>query len=314
MKPRSQLIIAVSVISITLLLAKIFSSNIVSDFNSEAKVASATVDTGTTQTIAQEETKKDVRKIPVRKMDVLDPQVDAESILVESLNSDFPLFNYNTEKQWPIASLTKLMTAIVITEEYGLNKKIPISKTAVSVEGIAGELKSGESYSSEDLMKIMLMVSSNRAATAFEEYAGGRDLFSAMQNKKALELEMTHTTFFDGSGLSEKNISTTGDLLKLAKYLIEKHPEIIDWTRLQTIRVQPVNTSVSRDVRNINDFAAQTRFLGGKTGTSPEARENLLALFSFNNDRIIYIILGTHNRITQTDKILDWINQAYIFN
>lgn len=258
--------------------------------------------------------KKEEQKLPVRKMDVLDPQVDAESVLIQSLDLDFPFFNYQTSKKWPIASLTKLMTAIVITENYGLNKKVPISRTALEVEGIAGDLKSGEIYSSEDLLKIMLLVSSNRAATAFEEFVGGKEVFSAMLNKKAADMDMKNTVFYDGSGLSDQNESTTSDLLKLAKYLIEKHPEIIGWTRLQTIKVQPINGTISRNVDNINTFVSDSAFLGGKTGTSPAARENLLAFFTLNNDRVIYIILGTHDRVSQTDKLLKWIKQAYTFN
>lgn len=278
--------------------------------NAKTNSDSITQDAGT---IASGENKKAVKKIPIRKMDVLDPQVDAESVLIQSLDNDFPYFNLHTSKQWPIASITKLMTAVVITEQFGLTKKIPISKETLEVEGIAGDLKSGEVYSSEDLMKIMLLVSSNRAATAFEEFVGGRELFANLLNTKAKALGMTQTYFYDGSGLSAQNVSTTGDLLKLAEYLIEKHPEIIGWTRLQTIKVQPLNGTISRNVDNINTFALETAFLGGKTGTTPEARENLLALFTFGDGRIVYIILGTHDRVGQTAKLLKWVTEAYTF-
>lgn len=311
MSLRTQIIIVIAVLLSALAFTKFFSTSLVGGTNTRTGIAPATQDAGI---LSPADQAKAVPKLPVRKMDVLDPQVDAESVLIQSLDQDFPFFNYQTYKKWPIASLTKLMTAIVVTEEYGLTKKVPISNTALEVEGIAGDLKSGEVYSSEDLMKIMLLVSSNRAATAFEEFAGGREVFSAMLNKKATELGMTQTIFYDGSGLSAQNESTTSDLLKLAKYLIEKRPEIIGWTRLQTIKVQPLNGATSRNVYNINAFASDTTFLGGKTGTSPEARENLLALFSFGNDRIIYIILGTRDRVSETAKLLKWIRQAYTFN
>ncbi|MEK7089849.1 MAG: serine hydrolase, partial [Patescibacteria group bacterium] len=296
MSLRIQIIIVIAVLLSALTITRIFTSSMIGDTNAQNDSALTTEDSGA---ISPTNQKVEAKKIPVRKMEVLDPQVDAESVLVQSLNLNFPLFNYQTSKKWPIASITKLMTAIVISEQFGLTKKIPITKTAVEVEGIAGDLKSGEVYSSEDLMKIMLLVSSNRAATAFEEFVGGRELFANLLNTKAKNLGMTQTVFYDGSGLSTQNESTTSDLLKLAKYLIEKHPEIISWTRLQTIKVQPMNTAVSRNVYNINTFASETTFLGGKTGTSYEARENLLALFSFDDDRVVYIILGTHVRVGQ---------------
>jgi len=311
MSLRAQIIIVVAVLLSALTLTRIFTSSIIGGTKTQTDSDATTQDAGA---ITSGEQKKAVIKMPVRKMDVLDPQVDAESVLIQSLNNDFPYFYFQTAKQWPIASITKLMTAVVITEQFGLTKKISISKETLEVEGIAGDLKSGEVYSSEDLMKIMLLVSSNRAATAFEEFVGNRELFANLLNTKAHELGMTQTYFYDGSGLSVKNVSTAGDLLKLAKYLIEKHPEIIGWTRLQTIRVQPINGTVSRNVDNINTFASETAFLGGKTGTTPEARENLLALFTFEDGRIVYIILGTHNRVSETAKLLKWVQQAYTFN
>ncbi len=310
MSLRTQLLIVTTVIVASFAITKLISISQSSRSAFEGTATSTAEDTGTIPA----HTPQDTRKLPTRKMDVLDPQVDAQSVLIQDLDLDYPLFNYQTNKQWPMASLTKLMTAVVITENVGLTKTIPITKEALETEGIAGDLKSGETYTSEDLMKIMLMVSSNRAAAAFEQYEGGKEAFAVMLNKKAQDLGMTNTVFYDGSGLSPKNESTTSDLLKLAKYLIDKHPEIIGWTRLQTIKVQPTNSTVSRSVNNIDIFSSDASFLGGKTGTTPEARENLLALFSFNNDRIIYILLGSHDRTEQTNKLLKWIKEAYIYN
>lgn len=252
-----------------------------------------------------------VQQLPVRDMNIFDPEVKATSVLIKDLDLNFPYFSYHTETSWPIASVTKLMTAVIVSEHYGSTKNISISKKVLETEGIAGDLKAGEEYNSEDLMKIMLLTSSNRAAAAFEEYAGGREALTALMNKKAIELGMTHTLYVDGSGLSPKNVSTIGDLEILAKYLIDKHPEIISWTRLQSIKVQPTNKTVARDVNNIDVFSSQSNFLGGKTGTTPEARENLLALFTFNNDRVLYIILGSYDRVNETDKLFSWVKTAY---
>lgn len=257
--------------------------------------------------------KKEAKKIPSRKWDVLDPAVNAEGILVQSLDSGFSFFNYQTYKEWPIASITKLLTAIVVIENIGEDKKIPVSDSAIKTEGGAGDFRSGEVYSARDLIKIMLITSSNDAASAFEEYAGGRDKFLVLLRAKAAEIGMAHTTLNDASGLSKGNTSNANDLLKLAKYIVEKHPDILSWTRIQSLIVQPLNDASSRTIYNIDPFASDFTFLGGKTGTLPIAKENILAFFTFGNDRIVCIILGSSDRVKEIHDMFSWIKTAYTF-
>ncbi len=280
--------------------------------NRTADIATVvSTESGAVSSIAQQQS---LHRYPQRKWEVLDPQVDAEAVMIQSLDSQFPFFNYQTYKQWPIASISKLVTATVVAEDIGFSKHIPITEVALQTEGLAGDLKSGEVYSAEDLTKIMLLTSSNRAATAFEEYAGGRAEFQKLLKKKLELIGMTQTTMEDASGLSGNNRSTANDLVKLAKYLVVHHPDIIEWTRLQSYLVQPVNDSHSRTVYNIDSFVTDSRFLGGKTGTSPEARQNLLAFFNFGNERLAFIMLGSNNRQEIITKLLNWVRDAYVFN
>lgn len=250
---------------------------------------------------------------PVRRWDVLDPEVDAQAVLVESLEDGLPFFNYQTTKPWPIASLTKLLTAVVVIEDIGSNKKIGVSVQALKTEGEAGSLRAGEIYLAEDLMKIMLLTSSNDAAAAFEEYAGGKDELAKLLNRKAEKLGMLNTIVHDASGLSDLNESTAADLRILLRYVIEKHSDLIAWTRLQQFLVQPVNVPRSHTVYNINNLSRDTRFLGGKTGTSPEALENLLAVVSAPRGRMIVVLLGSGDRMHTFEKLLAWVEGAYVF-
>ncbi|MFA6365410.1 MAG: serine hydrolase [Candidatus Paceibacterota bacterium] len=268
----------------------------------------------TTGAVSAANQKGDEQKVPKRKWDVLDPKVNAEAVAIQSLDSNFPFFNYQTYKTWPMASLTKLLTAIVVAEEIGMKKKIPVSQTAIDTEGTAGDFKSGEVYTAEDLVKIMLLTSSNDAAAAFEEYGGGKEQFIHLLNTKAEKLGMTQTIVHDASGLSDLNQSSASDLIRLARYLVEKHPDIISWTRLQSFLVQPINSGEVHTISNINALVVEKNYLGGKTGTSPEARENLLAFFSFGNERVVFIILGSTNRAEESKSLLNWVANAYIFN
>ncbi len=251
------------------------------------------------------------RKIPVRRWDVLDPQIGAQAILIQSLDDQFPFLNYGTYRTWPIASLTKLLTAVVALEEFGETKRIPVSAEAVATEGEAGGLRSGEVYTMRDLIKVMLITSSNDAASALEEFGGGRESFVKLLNAKAISIGMQQTTLTDASGLSDQNQSSASDLLKLTTYVIEKHPEIFSWTRAQTLLVQPTNDSVSHTVQNINPFSSDPTFLGGKTGTTPAARENLIAVLSFEQRRIAVVVLGSTDRFRELQSLLGWVRKAY---
>lgn len=265
----------------------------------------------TTEKVVTEE-KKETKKYPSRNWNVSDPVLDAESVMVYSLDSNFSYYNLRTYEKWPIASVTKLLTTVVLIEDIGIHKKIPITKNAIATEGTAGDFRSGETYEGQDLATIMLLSSSNDAAVAIQDYAGGNEVFSKMLNAKAASIGMNDTSFSDPSGLSPKNLSTANDLIKLARYIAEKHPEILSWTRLQSFLVQPTNSIESRVVYNINPFAKDFSFLGGKTGTSPEARENLLAFFTYKNERVICVILGSRDRVKTKEDIFTWIDSAYL--
>ncbi|MEW6617107.1 MAG: serine hydrolase [Patescibacteria group bacterium] len=258
-------------------------------------------------------TAKNDYKLPMRMWSVLDSEIKAQAVLIQSLDSGFPFLHYNTYKQWPIASISKLMTAIVVLENIGENKKIPISKNATLIEGIAGDLKSGEVYSSRDLIKIMLLTSSNDAAVAFGEYMDGSDELVRALNKKARELGMNDTIFYDESGLSDLNVSTAHDLLILTKYIIEKHPEIFSWTRTNSFLVEPMNDPKTRTVTNIIPFLDNRNFLGGKTGTIESSHENFLGIFLLKNYRVAVIVLGSPNRVEEVPALLKWVEEAYTF-
>lgn len=253
----------------------------------------------------------EARHVPLRDWGVLDPQVSAEAVLAQSLDSSFPFFHKKTYVSWPTASLAKLLTSVVVLEDIGANKKIMITERAVATDGLAGNLQTGEIYSAQDLLKIMLLSSSNDAAAAFEDYAGGTDEFIRLMNRKARELGMTGSLFYDASGLSSLNSSTASDLLRLFRYVAESHPQILQWTRIPSFLVQPVNDVESRLVTNINPLVAEPEFLGGKTGTSPRAGENLIALFSLGDERVVMILLGSKDRVADAERLLKWIEQAY---
>lgn len=251
---------------------------------------------------------------PSRDWNVLDPRVDAAAALVYSLDDEVILLGARTYARWPMASLTKLLTSVVVAENIGYHKRVPMTETAIATEGNGVMFNPNEEFAARDLARIMIMASSNDAAVAFEEHVGGREEFLKLLRGAATKLGMDQTTLSDAAGLSAANESSASDLMKLVKYLASSRPEILEWTRHATFIFQPTNAPTSRTVANIVPFADDPRFLGGKTGTLPEARENFAGLFSLGGRRVVVVILGSRDRVREVNELLDWTMRAYHFN
>lgn len=250
--------------------------------------------------------------LPVRNWSVLDPTINSAAVLVQGLDNNFPYLKIDAERVWPMASLTKLLTAVVVLENVGTNASIPISTSTATSQGPSGNLKGGEVYNAGDLLKIMLLASSNGAAEAFEHYVGDEKFMSLMM-AKAKAIGMKNTVVYDASGWNDGNATTAGDMVALMKYILAKHPEILGWTRLTSFMAQPLNSSRINIVTNIDQLVGRSDFLGGKTGTSPRAGENLATILSFHGSEVVAVVLGSDARYNELDNVLNWINTAYTF-
>ncbi len=234
--------------------------------------------------------------------------IGARFALVRYLYGDTTVFAQGAENRWPIASITKLMTAIVASEQGMLEKNVAFTDAMTGAEGAAGGFKTGDVMTGADVLKGMLLASSNDAAEALAQ-TYGRDQFIKLMNDKAKELRMLDTNYADPSGLSPQNQSTANDLYKLMGYLYETHPEILQITRQRSGTVTVVNTKTKRKIANIDSFAGQTNFIGGKTGyiTEAEGNGNLVTLFTHNNQPFVIVVLGSPDRIGETKKLLTCI-------
>ncbi|MBI3638613.1 D-alanyl-D-alanine carboxypeptidase, partial [Candidatus Wolfebacteria bacterium] len=226
--------------------------------------------------------------------------------LAKYLNYNLPVFEKNTEKRWPIASITKLMTSVITLEEMNPDEKITISQKAVNIEGVAGGLKAGEVFSSYDLVKAMLVVSSNDAAFALAESMGEKEFVNSMQ-RKAAELEMLQTTYVEPTGLSFVNQSTAEDLNKLINYIYKNHPEILKISRERETNMTELKSQKIRILYNVDYFAGQKDFIGGKTGFIDAAGRNLVALFNIQDQVVLTIVLGTNNAFEETKRVKNYV-------
>ena len=228
----------------------------------------------------------------------LSPQ--AEIVLITDLNKDIDLFGKAIYRPWPIASLVKLMTAVVSLENFEPEKEIIISKQAVMTHGQRGGFSPGERYRLDDLVNIMLLTSSNDAAYALKQ---GLDNFVALMNEKARKIGMEQTKFVDSTGLSYLNISTASDLKKLVFYLRKNHPQVLELGKKDFLEMGNKKFSNINKLREIEDF------FGGKTGYIDESRQNALSLFNFpfSDDKFLIIVLGATDRVEETEKLFSWL-------
>jgi serine-type D-Ala-D-Ala carboxypeptidase (penicillin-binding protein 5/6) len=251
----------------------------------------------------------------------LDINADAAmSLEISTAGKEKILFEKNINESLPIASLTKLMTAVIVLNNpdyFNFSKVITITSAAAGQGDTPnyGNLKAGEQYTLEKLMELMLVYSSNDAAFAISEVIGTDNFVEAM-NQKRSALDMNDTYFMNPTGLDPQktispepkdlNYSTAGDLAGLAGYILQNLPQIFEISRQgQNYR------SIENGLSNLKLDESQ-KFIGGKTGYTKNARGCILFIFQDKNgSKFINVILGTETeeeRITEMQKVIDWIS------
>ncbi len=243
-------------------------------------------------------------------------EIQAEAAVAMRQDGGRIYYNKNMEVKRPIASLTKLMTAIVVLENYNLNDVIKISKNNVEREGIQGGLRSGEEIEIRSLLAIMLIDSSNDAAAALADHRVG---FTSLMNEKTKDLGLKNTRFVNADGLDEDgNYSSALDIGKIFAYLISFHPEILDILKTKNMVVYSSDGKIEHRLKNTNELLGRiSEVVAGKTGYTDKAGGSLILLISGLNfggkENVITVVLGSSDRFGESEKLIQWIKLAYIF-
>ena len=230
-------------------------------------------------------------------------------------NSSEPLFDKNSRAVVPIASITKLMTAMVVLDsKAAMTEQIEVTDEDRDYEKNTGSrLSVGSVLSREDMLHIALMASENRAAAALSRYfPGGRPAFLAAMNAKAKALGMNDTHFENPTGLTSQNVSSARDLVKMVNAAYQ-YPMI---RRFSTDRSYEVNTgkrmlaynSTNALVRNPTwDIGLQ------KTGFINEAGECLVMQTTINGHPMIIVLLdssGKYSRFADATRLRTWLDNG----
>lgn len=270
---------------------------------------------------------------PEKKESYGDVYVRAKSSIVIDAGTGTILHYQNGKERMAIASLTKIMTAVLVVE--GIkdleDEPVEIDKEAVFSEGtvigcprtgycISNRLRIGEKVSAQNLLEAMLMNSTNDAALALGKHiAGSKEGFARMMNDKAKEIGLTDTHFCNPSGLDEDDkpgqcYSSAYDLARITAYAM-KYDEIWEIMKIKEKDIYSTNGQIVHHLINTDLLLDQMpNCLGGKTGFTYEAGESLMmAAYHPANKKhkVIAVILNADYRWEDMKNLLSWTFSAY---
>jgi D-alanyl-D-alanine endopeptidase (penicillin-binding protein 7) len=227
-----------------------------------------------------------------------------------------PLYSKNSQTVMPIASITKLMTAMVLLDAHlPMDEEVSVEEDDLnSIKRAKSRLRVGVTLTRSEMLRIALMASENRAALALaRSYPGGTGAFVAAMNAKARELGMENTRFFDPTGLDSDNVSTAQDLVKLVS-AASFYPLIGQYTTSASHSVEGLNGRAMR-FGNTNPLVRSASWDIGlsKTGFINEAGKCLVMQANINHRPVIIVLLdswGRRTRIGDANRIKRWMERA----
>jgi D-alanyl-D-alanine endopeptidase (penicillin-binding protein 7) len=232
-------------------------------------------------------------------------------------NTHESLFDKNSQAVVPIASITKLMTAmVVIDSKAALTEQIEVTdEDRDTVKNTGSRLSVGSVLSREDMLHIALMASENRAAAALSRYyPGGRPAFIAAMNHKALELGMADTHFLSPSGLTSENVSTGRDLVKMVNAAYQ-YPLIREFSTDESYEVFTGRKTIHYGTTNALVRGHKWDIGLQKTGFINEAGECMVMQATIQNRPIVIVLLdsaGKYSRFGDAQRIRAWIDAGGI--
>ncbi|WP_139478423.1 D-alanyl-D-alanine endopeptidase [Aeromonas veronii] len=241
-------------------------------------------------------------------------EVRSSSALVVDVKTGKTLYQKNATKVRPIASLTKLMTALVVLDaRQNLDQTITVDKDDIDrVKHTHSRIRMGTKVSRRDALHLALMSSENRMASALaRNYPGGRSAFVRAMNNKARQLGMRNTHFYDSTGLSTRNVSTAQDLGKLAAAAY-RQPLIRQFTQDENREMRFSAPAYSLMFNNTNPLVKNPDWdvRLSKTGFTDEAGRCLVMRAKPDSRELAIVLLnsvGKRTPIGDANRIRKWL-------
>ena len=251
---------------------------------------------------------------PVRDFNVLEPVLGAKAAALFDVQSGRFLYAKNMNQRLPIASITKLMSAIVVLENLNLDDVFTVPPEDINVDGNGADFYKNEQLRGTDLFKIMLVKSSNDAALAFADAARKKGIdFVAKMNEKAQSIGMFNTKFADPAGLNDQDaFSTASDLVKLMRYAAS-YDLISQMLETRSATAMSADGKTTHFVVNTNQLLGKMpEVIMGKTGYTDGALGTMVLEANVGGgDVLISVVLGSEDRFDEAQKLIKWAEKAF---
>ncbi len=233
-----------------------------------------------------------------------DSAITAGAYVVRNISGSNNAAQYNSDKLLPMASLTKLITAVIAGRLLDPDQRITINNQTMATYGNTAAFRVGETFRVADMYYPLLMVSSNDAAEALAQ-AYGRKKFIQAMNDFTQSIGAYRTYVDDPSGLSANNVSTANDLVTILSWIRENNPNILAITGLKSKTVRDHTWT------NPTHFLSWSNYLGGKNGYTTEANRTGVGLFSVGKTKAVYavVVLGSDSRDKDVIKLLEKVGK-----
>jgi serine-type D-Ala-D-Ala carboxypeptidase (penicillin-binding protein 5/6) len=232
--------------------------------------------------------------------------VEAASYLVQV--NDVTRWESRTERRLPPASLTKIMTVLLVLENYRPEALVTVSLAAAQESGTRLGLKAGEQMSVKDLLAASLLMSANDACHALADHvSANQQLFVKLMNQRASEWGLQATHFTNACGHDDdRHYSSASDLAKLAGKALG-YPAFVDMVAKRALTIQSADHSRSFALENKNALIGRYEgAVGVKTGYTRKAGKCLIALAQRGNVKVLLVMLHASNRWWDASDILDY--------
>ncbi len=241
-----------------------------------------------------------------RKRFSLAPRMKAKAELLLDYNSGIILAAKNIDEKLPPASLTKIMTAVIVLEHFSDNDVVTVNK--VENYGQIIGLREGEQITVKNLLYGLLIYSGNDAAYALADfYPGGRSSFVAAMNKKAISLGMKNTHFMNPNGQYDpRHYSTAMDLARLTMYAwrLSEFRAIVDHKEQSICDVSGQDCHTFTSTNELLSVFPGT--VGVKTGWLEEAQGCFVGFFNEGDRQLLSVVLGSEDRFRDTQDLVGW--------
>lgn len=237
------------------------------------------------------------------------PLLSARSIFIKDLTTDVILYQKDANRSLPMASTTKVMTALVASQYFKPGSVLVVKEGGAKATGARVGFFQGEDLSFRSLLYGMLLSSGNDAAyTIAENYPGGVTGFVSAMNSKARDLQLWSTRFDNPAGFDSPNhFSSASDLAVITQEAL-KDPQLARIFATKETSIVSLDKKHIYQLQNLNKLLSQVKgVLGVKTGFTEAAKENLVTLVQRDNHRVLIVLLNSDDRFGETTRLIDWV-------